>query len=186
MWKKGFMVKIFKKGDLPDCNNWRRVTLLPVISKIFCRMMLERIKIGIHNGSTTEQIFSLKNILEQAIEWREGLYIHLVDFEKAFDSVRRESLWNIMRSYGIPGRMVRVIADIYEDFECAVIDGSETSDWFKIKSGVKQGCVMSGFLFLLTLDWIMRKVTADKRRGIRWKFTTVLEDLDFADDIALL
>ena len=82
--------------------------------------------------------------------------------------------------------MVRVIADIYEDFECAVIDGSETSAWFKIKSGVKQGCVMSGFLFLLALDWIMRKVTADKRRGIRWKFTTVLEDLDLAEDIALL
>ena len=91
-----------------------------------------------------------------------------------------------MRSYGIPCKMVRVIADIYEDFECAAIDGSDTSDWFKIKSGVKQGCVMSGFLFLLALDWIMRKATADKRRGIRWKFTTVLEDLDFADDIALL
>ena len=70
-----------------------------------------------------------------------------------------------MRSFGIPSKMVRVIADIYEDFECAVIDGSETSDWFKIKSGVKQGCVMLGFLFLLALDWIMRKVTADKRRG---------------------
>ena len=45
---------------------------------------------------------------------------------------------------------------------------------------------MSGFLFLLALDWIMSKVTADKRREIRWKFTTVLEDLNFADDIALL
>ena len=91
-----------------------------------------------------------------------------------------------MRSYGIPCEIVRVISDKYEDFECAVIDGSETSDWFKIKSGVKQGCVMSGFLFLLALDWIMSKVTADKRREIRWKFTTVLEDLNFADDIALL
>ena len=91
-----------------------------------------------------------------------------------------------MRSYEISGKMVRVIADIYEDFECAVIDGSETSDWFKIKSGIKQGCVVSGFLFLLALDCIMRKVTADKRKGKRWKFTTVLEDLDFADDIALL
>ena len=75
-----------------------------------------------------------------------------MDFEKAFDAVHRESLWNITRSYGIPGKIVRVIADIYEDFECAVIDGSETSAWFKIKSGVKQGCVMSGFLFLLALD----------------------------------
>ena len=82
--------------------------------------------------------------------------------------------------------LTRVIADIFEDFECAVIDESETSDSFKIKSGVKQGCVMSGFLFLLALDWTMRKATADKKRGIRWNFATVLEDLDFAIDIALL
>ena len=58
-----------------------------------------------------------------------------------------------------------------------------TSDWFMIKYGVKQGCVMSGFLFLLCLHWVMRKTRAGKRRGIRWNFTTVLEDLDFADDI---
>ena len=57
-----------------------------------------------------------------------------------------------------------------------------------IKSGVKQGCVMSGFLFSLCLDWvmIMRRPTANKRRLIKWNFTTVLEDLDFADDIALM
>ena len=109
-----------------------------------------------------------------------------MDLEKAFDSVHRESLWHIMGSYGIPRKMVRVIVGIYEGFECAVIDGCETSDWFKIMSGLKQRCVMSGFLLLLALDWIMRKTTADKRRGIRWNLTTVLEDLDFADDIALL
>ena len=45
---------------------------------------------------------------------------------------------------------------------------------------------MSGFLFLLATDWIMRKITTDRRRGIRWNLTTVLEHLDFADDIALL
>lgn len=46
---------------------------------------------------------------------------------------------------------------------------------------------MSGFLFLLALDWSMREATADTRRRIRWNFTTVQEeDLDFADDIALL
>ena len=44
---------------------------------------------------------------------------------------------------------------------------------------------MSGFLFLLAMDWIMKKTRADKRRGIRWNLRTVLEDLDFADDIAL-
>ena len=91
-----------------------------------------------------------------------------------------------MRSYGIPDKLVRVIADIYARFECAVVDGNLTSDWFMIKLGVKQGCMMSRFLFLLCLDWVMRKATARKRRGIRWNFTTVLEDLDFADEISLL
>ena len=73
------------------------MTLLPVISKIFYRMMLERIKIGIvrklrkeqarfrPKRCTTEQLFVLRNILEQANEWRAGLYIHLI-------CVLRESL----------------------------------------------------------------------------------------------
>ena len=174
------------------------MTLLPVINKIFYRTLLERIKKGIvkklrkkqagfqPKRSTTEQIFTLRNIFEQANEWRACLYAHFVDFEKAFDSVHRESLWNIMRISGIPEKMVRAIADIYARFECAVADGNVTSDWFMIKLGVKQGFVMSGFLFLLCFDWIIRKETAGKRRGIRWNFTTVLEDLDFADDILLL
>ena len=57
-----------------------------------------------------------------------------------------------MRIYGIPGKMVRAIAAIYSGFECAVVEGNVTSDWFMIKSGVKQGCMMSGFLFFCA--WI--------------------------------
>ena len=94
------------------------------------------------------------------------MYAHFVDSEKAFDSVYRKSLWNIITSYGIPDNM-GVIADIYEGFECTVVDGSVTSDWFMIKSRLKQGFEMSGFLFLLCLDWVMRKAPTDKRRGIR-------------------
>ena len=104
VWKKGLAVKVFEKGDLYECNSWTGVTLLPVTSKIFCRMLLEQIKKGVDKKlqkeqagfqpkrSTTEQIFLLKNILEQESEWRVGLYANFVDFEKAFDSVHRESL----------------------------------------------------------------------------------------------
>jgi len=60
-----------------------------------------------------------------------------------------------------------------------------TSDWFPVETGVKQGCVMSGFLFNIIIDWVMRNIT-NARRGLWWKFTTVLEDLDYAHDIALL
>ena len=72
-----------------------------------------------------------------------------------------------MRWYGIPDKMARVIEGIYARFQCVVVYGSVTPDWFMIKSGVKQGCMMSGFLFLLCLDWVIRKATAGKRRGIR-------------------
>ena len=76
------MLRYSRKVDLRECNNWRGVTLLPVISKIFCRMLLERIKKGLDKKlrkeqagfrpkrSTTEQIFLLRNILEQAIGGR--------------------------------------------------------------------------------------------------------------------
>ena len=75
---------------------------------------------------------------------------NFLDFEKALDYVHIESLWNIMRSNGIPNKMVRVIVGIYTGFECAVVDRSVTSYRLTIKYGVKMGCVMSGFLFLLS------------------------------------
>ena len=57
-----------------------------------------------------------------------------------------------MGNYGIPRQMVKATVGIYEGFQCAVIDACEISDLYKIKSGLKQGCVMSGFLFLLAMD----------------------------------
>ena len=55
VWKKGLVVKVFKKGDLRKCNNWRGVTLLPVNSKIFYRLLLEQIKKGIDKKLRKEQ-----------------------------------------------------------------------------------------------------------------------------------
>ena len=75
---------------------------------------------------------------------------------------------------------------MYTDSMCAVLDDGEETDWFKVKTGVKQGCVMSGFLFLLVIDWVMRETTRNNNTGIRWQMMSKLEDLDFADDIALL
>ena len=67
-----------------------------------------------------------------------------------------------------------------------MVNNGLQSDWVRIESGVKQGCGMSGFLFLLVLDWVMRNSVEGKNAGLRWKFMSKLEDLDFADNIALL
>ena len=112
--------------------------------------------------------------------------MNFIDFEKAFDSVHRDSLWIIMRKYGIPEKIIRIIQLFYADFQCAVEDQGERGEWFDIKTGVKQGCNMSGFLFLMVMDWIMRRTVGKGENGIRWRLTTKLDDLDFADDVALL
>ena len=91
-----------------------------------------------------------------------------------------------MASYGIPSKILKMIQILYEDSECAVLDGGEESEWFKVKTGVKQGDVMSGFIFLIVVDWIMRHTVEGNNTGIRWKCMSKLEDLDFADDLALL
>ena len=79
--------------------------------------------------------------------------------------------------------MVRVF---YDDFKCAVEDQGEICVWIDIKTGVKQGCNMSGVVSLIVMDLVMRRAVGGGKNGIRWKFTSTLDDLDFADDIVLL
>ena len=113
-WKQGLIVKLPKKGDLSECGNWRGITLTSVPRKVFGRVLIDRIGQGVDSKlrdeqagfrkgrSTVKPIFVLRNVVEQVVEWQSTLYITFVDFEKAFDSVHRESLWKIMTSYGIP------------------------------------------------------------------------------------
>ncbi|XP_056001737.1 uncharacterized protein LOC130048722 [Ostrea edulis] len=75
---------------------------------------------------------------------------------------------------------------MYNGSSSCVINNGQSSEWFSVKTGVRQGCVMSGFLFIIAVDWVMKNTSNGKRTGIRWKFINQLEHLDYADDIALL
>ena len=55
----------------------------------------------------------------------------------------------------------------YDNFNCSVEHKGKQSDWFRTRSGVGEGCVMSGFLFLLLINWTMQQVTK-RKRGINW------------------
>ena len=91
-----------------------------------------------------------------------------------------------MRYHGIPPKLVKITKLLYKDFKSSVVCGNTLTDSFTIHTGVKQGCILSPFLFVLAIDWLMKTTTKGKRRGIRWTLTSCLEDLDFADDICLL
>ena len=194
-WNKGIIIKIPKKGALSDCNNWRGITLLSTPCKILAKVIMKRLSLAVDHRLREEQagfrrgrgcidhIFTLRNIIEQSTEWQRTLYVNFVDFTKAFDSVHRHSLWKLLRAYGIPSHLVEIIKSFYDNFTCCVGDGDIL---FEVHTGVRQGCVMSTFLFNLVVDWIMHRTTEDQVRGIRWTPFSYLEDLDYADDIALL
>ena len=87
-----------------------------------------------------------------------------------------------MRHYGIPQEIVSTIQSFYNS-NCRVGNSQHS---FTVLSGVRQRCVMSALLFNITIDWVMRQTAQDKNRGIRWNLFTNLDDLDFAEDLALL
>ena len=196
-WQKGMIVRIPKKGDLSLCDNWRGITLISVPGKVFCKILLIRIdeeidsklreeQAGFRKGrGCIDQILALRNIIEQCLEWNKELHINFVDFKKAFDSVHRPAIWKILKSYGLPDKIIQMIKLFYENYECSVICENDLTEWFNVNTGVRQGCILSPILFLITIDWVMRK-TIDQKRGVELTSDDDLEDLDFADDLALL
>ena len=133
-WLKGLIVTLPKKGNLKECTNWRGITLLVIASKVLGKILIERLKRGAdkrlraeqarfrQGRSTTEQIFILRNIIEQSYEWQTPLVLNFIDFEKAFNSLHRPSLWDIIKAYGVPVKIIRIVQLLYQDSECAVLD----------------------------------------------------------------
>ena len=178
-WKEGYLIKIPKKGDLIRCDNFRGITLLSVPGKVLNRIILERMKDEVdktlreeqagfrQDRSCTDQIATLRIIVERSIEWNSSLYVNFVDYEKAFDSLDRETLWKILRHYGVPMKLVNMIKNSYEGMSCRVIHDGQLTKNFEIRTGVRQGCLLSPFLFILAIDWIMKTETKGKRNGIQ-------------------
>ena len=101
-WREGLVITLPKKGD------YRGIMLLSVPGKVLNRVILDRVKDAVdpqlrdqqpgfrRNRSCADQISSLRIIIEQSLEWNSPLYINFIDYEKAFDSVDRQTLWSCL------------------------------------------------------------------------------------------
>ncbi|VDP00733.1 unnamed protein product [Schistosoma margrebowiei] len=118
--------------------------------------------------SCTDQIATLRNIVEQSTEWNSSLYINFIDYEKAFDSVDRTTLWKLLRHYGVPQKIVNIIQNSYDGLHCKILHGGQLTKSFEVETGVRQGCLLSPFLFLLVIDWIMKTSTYEGKHRIQW------------------
>ena len=143
-WSLGLIIPIYKKkGDKKDCNNYRGITLLSCLGKLFTTVLNERLKqycdineiikenqTGFRaNYSTTDHIFSLKSPLDKFFKNKHKLFCAIVDYQKAFDTVWRKGLFYKLDKSGIfmTSKMFKIVAKMYEGVKSRVFIGNRKS-----------------------------------------------------------
>ena len=133
--------------------------------------------------STTDQIFTLKQIFEKSWEYGKDLFACFVDLEKAYDRVPRDKLWKVLQEYGVNGQLLRAIKSSYGRPKVCVRVNGKQSKPFHVGVGLQQGCVLSPLLFIVYMNWIDKRSQADECATIgNCKISRLL----FADDLVLL
>ena len=111
------------------------------------------------------------------------MYTCFIDYSKAFDTVKHESLIETLKGFDIETRDIALLTNIYWNQRAAVRHEDEISDWMEIQQGVRQGCVASPHLFALYTEMIMR--TLDTMDGFKIG-GQILNNIRYADDTVLI
>ena len=154
------IITIYKsKGERNDCNNYRGISLLSIVDKVFARVILIRLQKQTERSypesqcgfraerSIIDMVFSLRQLQEKCIEQEMHLYIAFIDLTKAFDLVSRDGLFKVLPNIGCPPKLQSMIESFHTDTKGTVQFNGSPSEPFEIRSGVKQCCVLAPTLF---------------------------------------
>ena len=204
--KQNSSIYLSDKGDLGLAKNYRGITLTSIAAKIYNALLRNRIEPKIdnilrknqngfrRNRSTTSQILTIRRILEGVRAKNLQATLIFVDFTKAFDSIHRGKMEQILLAYGIPKETVAAITILYRNTKVKVRSPDGDTEYFDIVAGVLQGDTLAPYLFIICLDYVLRtsidKIKENgfeltKKRSRRYPATTIT-DADYADDIAIL
>ena len=151
-WAVGIIVLLFKGGEKKDLNNYRGITLLSILGKLFVGILNERLEkftkefdlinenqAGFRKGyRTSDHMFTLNSLIQHFLQVKKkNLYVCFVDFRKAFDKVSHTILWNKLLNYGVNGKFLILIKSMYASVKSAV----RTNSGLSIFSYIKEGCV---------------------------------------------
>jgi hypothetical protein len=194
-WKESIIAPIHKNGDKTDCNNYQRISLLSTAYKIVSNVLLARLipyvseiigdhQYGFHcNRSTMDQILYVQQILEKKWEYNGTVHQLFIDFKKAYNSVNRVVLYNILLEFGNPKKLVRLIKMCVNQAYSKVGVGKVLSGTFLIQNGLKQGDALLPFLFSFALEYAIRKVQENQ---VSLELDGTHHLLVYADDIDLV
>ena len=136
---------------------------------------------GFRKGrGTRDQIANICWIIKKCI------YFCFIDYAKAFDCVDYNKMWKILKEMGIPDHLTWLLRNLYAGQEAKVRTGHGKTDWFQIRKGVHQGCILSPYLFNLYAEYIMRNTGLDEAQdGIKIAGRNI-NNLRYADDTTLM
>ena len=117
---------------------------------------LLNVQAGFRKGrGTRDQIANIRWIIEKAREFQKNIYFCFIDYTKAFDCVDHSTLWKIVQEMGIPDHLTCLLRNLYAPHKATVRSRRGTMDWFQIRKGVRQGCILSPCIFNLYTEYIM-------------------------------
>jgi len=126
---------------------------------------LPDVQAGFRKGrETRDQIANICWATEKAREFQKNIYFCFIDYAKAFDFVDHDKLWKILKEMEIPDHLTCLLRNLYAGQEATVRTGHRTTDWFQIRKGVCQGCILSPYLFNLYAEYIMRNAGLDEHK----------------------
>ena len=179
-WSNGFIVPIYKKGDKNEPSNYRGITLLSTLGKLFTRILNNRLNEWAENYNvyieaqagfrknmgTVDNIYISNGLITHVLKQNKKLYCAFVDFTKAFDFVNRDILWYKLIKIGVRGKMLDIIRSMYKEVKSQVKHNNIISPVILSNKGVRQGECLSPFLFSIYLNDLEEEISLKGSDGI--------------------
>ncbi len=197
-WEVGMIVPIHKDGPRLDTNNYRGITLMSCLGKLFLsiintrlilfameRGILGRNQLGFVAGNRTSDAHIIIHSLisKYCHKKNSKIFSCFVDFKKAFDSVPRDTLLKKLLNIGINGKVFNIIRDIYTSDKAFIKVNKSRSPMFDLSLGVRQGCILSPLLFNIFLCDLAKKLL-DLESSLELGGTSI-NSIFWADDLVL-
>ena len=196
-WKKSSTVLIPQKRK-PTGKELRPLAMTDISYKIFMSLIKEKLISHLEkNGSLSEyqagftrdrriedNIIILKYCIGESYRNGKPLYVAAIDFAKAFDSIKRESIVKALQKYKCHPKIITVLAELYtEDSTTLMMNGRQVGE-VEVRSGIRQGCTLSPLLFILVVNYIIDEMV-ELRDGFKNE-KMFIPVLFFADDGLLI